>query len=479
MASAALPALELREVRTDDPVAAALLEAYADELEGRGVQRECYRSETLAHEYEPPHGTFVVAYDQDGEAVGCGGIRPLDDDGAAELKRMYIAPSARGSGHGARLLTALEGEARRLGYARLRLDTAAELHEAQALYRRSGYADIPDYNGNSAAAYWMEKDLAADEGGGRARTDGGPADGTDRARVAVPPAWLVWLALSAIYLIWGSTYLAIRVMVETVPPLLGAGVRFFIAGVVFYAVLRMRRGAAAVRFTRANLLAAFAAGSLLCFGGNGLVTIAEQDVPSALAAVVIASVPLWIVVFRRFSREKIPGATLLGVLVGFGGVGILMLPGEQPDGASIGGILLIVLAAACWATGSYYPRRWPLPSDVFLSAALQMVTAGALMVVVGLVVGEGGDVHVSEFSGRSIAGFAWLVTAGSLVAYTAYVWLLQNAPISKVATYAYVNPVVAILLGWWLLSETITATMIVGASVIIASVMLVVTRQTT
>jgi drug/metabolite transporter (DMT)-like permease len=288
----------------------------------------------------------------------------------------------------------------------------------------------------------------------------------------------VWIALGSIYLIWGSTYLAIRVMVETVPPLLGAGFRFLIAGAVFYVVLRWRRGADAVRFTRANLWATTAAGTLLCFGGNGLVTVAEQNVPSGIAATLIASVPLWIILFRRLSNDPINRIALLGVLIGFAGVGVLMLPGERPDGVPFGSMLVVVAAAACWAIGSYYPRRWPLPADVFLSTALQMLTSGVVMIVVGAVFGEFGSVDVSGFSLESIAGFVWLVTAGSLVAYTAYVWLLKNAPISKVSTYAYVNPVVAIFLGWILLDESITGTIVIGATLIVASVALVVSRET-
>ena len=296
--------------------------------------------------------------------------------------------------------------------------------------------------------------------------------------VAPQRDWLVWGALLSIYLIWGSTYLAIRVMVETVPPLLGAGFRFLVAGAIFYAFLRWRRGAAAVRFSRANLLAATVAGTLLCFGGNGLVTIAEQHVPSGIAATLIASVPLWIIVFRRISRDPINRVALLGVLIGFAGVAVLMLPGERPAGLTIGPMLVVVLAAICWATGSYYPRRWPMPADAMLSTALQMITAGAVMVVLGAIFGEFGQVDVTQFSAKSIAGFVWLVTAGSLVAFTAYVWLLKNAPISRVATYAYVNPVVAIFLGWALLSENITSTIVIGGTLIIASVALVVSRET-
>ena len=370
---------------------------------------------------------------------------------------MYVVPEARGRGLGARLLQRLEDEARRLGYRRLRLDTGAALTPAQGLYRRAGYHEIPDYNGNKAASFWFEK-----------RLDAGSA---------AAPDWLIWLALGSIYLIWGSTYLAIRVMVETVPPLLGAGFRFLIAGAIFYLFLRLRRGAAAMRFNARELLAASVAGTLLCFGGNGLVTVAEQHVPSGIAATLIASVPLWIILFRRLSKDPINRVALIGVLVGFAGVGVLMLPGERPHGLSIGPMLVVVLAAALWAIGSYYPRSWPLPRDVFLSTSLQMVTSGAVMIVVAAVTGEFGEVDPGGFSTKSVAGFIWLVTAGSLVAYTAYVWLLKNAPISKVSTYAYVNPVVAIFLGWLLLNETITGTIVLGATLIVAAVALVVSRD--
>jgi drug/metabolite transporter (DMT)-like permease/GNAT superfamily N-acetyltransferase len=450
---------DVRLVRTSAPDAAALLQSYAGEMEERFAGREPCRVDTNAHEYVPPEGSFLVVYDDD-EPIACAGIRQLPD-GSGEVKRMYVAPEARGRGVGRRLLERLEDEARALGYTRLRLDTGAQLNEAQELYRSAGYIEIDDYNGNSAASHWFEKQLVPEEEG--------PAE------EAQP--WLVWLALGSIYLIWGSTYLAIRVMVETVPPLLGAGFRFLIAGAVFYAFLVARRGFAAVRFSAPELLAATAAGTLLCFGGNGLVTVAEQDVPSGIAATLIASVPLWIILLRRLSRDPINRIALVGVLIGFAGVGVLMLPGERPAGLSVGPMLVVVLAAVCWAIGSYYSRRWQLPRDTMLSTSLQMLTAGAVMVVVGGVFGEFGSVHPGDFSTKSIAGFVWLVTAGSLVAYTAYTWLLKNAPISKVATYAYVNPVVAIFLGWLLLNETITGTIVVGATLIVASVALVVSRE--
>jgi drug/metabolite transporter (DMT)-like permease/GNAT superfamily N-acetyltransferase len=452
---------EVRVLRTTAPDAASLLQSYAEEMEERFAGREPCRVDTAADEYVPPQGTFLVVY-EDEQPIGCAGIRRLPD-GTGELKRMYVAPDARGRGVGRRLLEQLEDEARALGYKRLRLDTGSQLNEAKALYRSAGWHEIGDYNGNTAASHWFEKQLEPDRG-------------DESAEDAQP--WLVWLALGSIYLIWGSTYLAIRVMVETVPPLLGAGFRFLIAGAIFYVFLAARRGLRAMRFTAPELLGAFAAGTLLCFGGNGLVTVAEQHVPSGIAATLIASVPLWIILFRRLASDPINRIALLGVLVGFAGVGVLMLPGERPAGLSIGPMLVVVAAAACWAIGSYYGRGWTLPRDTMLSTSLQMLTSGALMVVVGAGFGEFGDVDPGGFSAKSIAGFVWLVTAGSLVAYTAYTWLLKNAPISKVATYAYVNPVVAIFLGWILLDETITGTIIVGATLIVASVALVVSRET-
>ena len=456
MATATDPGI--RPVATTHPDAAALLRSYAEEIEERFAGREPCRVETKADEYVAPDGAFLVAYDDD-QPVACAGLRRLPD-GSGEVKRMYVVPDARGRGLGRRLLERLEDDARELGYTRLRLDTGAQLTEAKQLYRSAGYHEIDDYNGNTAASHWFEKQLVPDDG----------------SREEAQP-WLVWLALGSIYMIWGSTYLAIRVMVETVPPLLGAGFRFLIAGAIFYGFLVAKRGIRAVGFTGRELLAAFAAGTLLCFGGNGLVTVAEQDVPSGIAATLIASVPLWIILFRRVSRDPINRIALVGVLIGFAGVGVLMLPGERPAGLSIGPMLVVVAAAACWAIGSYYGRGWGLPRDTMLSTSLQMVTSGALMVVVGAGFGEFGDVDPGSFSTKSIAGFIWLVTAGSLVAYTAYTWLLKNAPISKVATYAYVNPVVAIFLGWILLDETITGTIIVGASLIVASVALVVSRE--
>ncbi len=290
-------------------------------------------------------------------------------------------------------------------------------------------------------------------------------------------AGMLWAALATIYLVWGSTYLAIRVMVETMPPLLAAGLRFAVAGAIFWVVLRLAAGAERVRVTRRQVAGAGLIGLLLPFGGNGLVTIAEQDVPSGLAALIIGSVPLWVVLMRGAHGDRVPRATLVGVLVGFAGLAVLVLPGDRPGDAPLWGVLVIVVASISWAAGSFYSQSVPQPADAFAATAWQMMLGGAAMLVVGVIAGEANDVHVSEFSGDSIAAFTYLIFAGSLLAFTAYVWLLRNAPISTVATYAYVNPVIAIVLGALILSEEVTVATVVGALAIVLSVASVVRRE--
>jgi len=282
-----------------------------------------------------------------------------------------------------------------------------------------------------------------------------------------------------VYLIWGSTYLAIRVMVEDVPPLLGAGARFLLAGAGLLAALAARRTTqASPRVPRAQLAAAALVGVLLPAGGNGLVTVAERDVPSGLAALLIASVPLWVVVLRAtVARERIGLPTLVGVLLGFAGVAVLLLPGSRPAGATAAGVLLVLVAAVSWATGSFLSPRLTLPAHPLVNTGWQMVAGGVVLVAAGLAAGEAGDVHVASFSVASVAAFAYLIVAGSLVAYTAYAWLLQHAPLSQVATYAYVNPLVAVLLGWAILGESLAGASLLGAALVVAAVALIVTRQ--
>jgi drug/metabolite transporter (DMT)-like permease len=284
-------------------------------------------------------------------------------------------------------------------------------------------------------------------------------------------------ALATIYVVWGSTYLAIRVMVETMPPLLSAGVRFAVAGAVFLLVLGLRGGAGRVRATRSQIAGAALIGTLLCFGGNGLVTVAERDVPSALAALIIGAVPLWVIVMRSMHGDRVPAVTIAGVVVGFLGLAVLLLPGDRPDDAPLGWSLVVVAASISWAAGSFYSRRTPLPDDALVSTGWQMLLGGAGMILVGSIAGEWADVDPGAFDTDSVLAFLYLIVFGSWLAFTAYVWLLKHAPISTVATYAYVNPVIAIFLGWAILEEEITGLMLAGAAAIVLSVASVVRRE--
>lgn len=298
-----------------------------------------------------------------------------------------------------------------------------------------------------------------------------------RSSHADAPAWMVWAALWTVYIVWGSTYLAIRITVETLPPFLAAGVRFLVAGVLMYGWLWFRKGTAGMKVSASQLRSTGLIGILLLLGGNGLVMIAEQEVPSGLASLIIASTPLWVILYRYLARDRVSRGTLAGVAVGFLGVAILVLPSDRPDAAPLTGILLLLIAAASWGNGSFLSSRIDMPRDPAVSTAYQMLLGGAALMLVGSVRGELVGLDVEAFSTRSIVALAYLVFMGSLVAFTAYVWVLQHAPVSKVATYAYVNPVIAIFLGWLVLSEEITTTIVAGAAVIVASVAFIVRKE--
>jgi len=314
--------------------------------------------------------------------------------------------------------------------------------------------------------------------------------GSERA-----PTWQVWLALGTVYVVWGSTYLAIKIAIETLPSLLHAGVRFLFAGLLMAGVLAARRPAA-LRVTRPQLVTAAAVGVLL-LGGNGLVVIAEEGVASSLAALLVAAVPLWIVVLRATFGDRPPAVTLAGVGVGFIGVAVLLLPGAGGH-SDLPHAALVVVASLAWAGGSYLATRRPMPANAFAATTYEMLAGGAVLLVAGLVLGaeirEGvvgivllfgllvlwaaayGGLYfaLSHTSVRSAAAFGYLVVFGSLGAFTAYAWLLGHAPVSQVATYAYVNPAVAVLLGALILGEPVTAGVLAGGAVILASVAVVV-----
>ncbi len=301
------------------------------------------------------------------------------------------------------------------------------------------------------------------------------------ARPAAPTAVAVWTALITVYLVWGSTYLAIRVVVDTAPPLLAMGARFLAAGLLLAAFLLVRRGRSALRVTRRQLGGAALVGVLLLLCGNGGVAVAEQTVPSGIAALLVAATPLWLVVLRRLARDRIARLTLVGTLVGFVGIAVLVLPGglTSPDGTPVRawGLVVVVVAAACWALGSFLSSRIPMPGDAFVATTWEMLAGGVGLLLSGSVSGELADLDLGAVSGAAWAWLAYLVLVGSLVAFSAYVWLLAHAPISLTATYAYVNPVVAVLLGALVLGEPITAAVVAGGAVVVLGVGLVVTSE--
>jgi drug/metabolite transporter (DMT)-like permease len=289
------------------------------------------------------------------------------------------------------------------------------------------------------------------------------------------PEWQIWLALGIVYVVWGSTYLAIRVMVETMPALLSGGVRHVVAGAIIFAILLFRRGPRAFRLRRSELIGGALVGLLLLLGGNGLVVLGEREVPSGLTALIVAVVPLCVVVLRWMFREKVATGTILGVVAGFVGVAILIIPEGVTGRVDVVSMLMIVGAAISWSIGSFMSRRLDMPHDPLASTGVQMLVGGVALLATGALTGE--TVRPEEFSTESLLSLGYLIVFGSVLAYTAYTWVLIHASVSRVSTYAYVNPVVAVFLGWLLLRETVDLTMIIGAAVIIVSVWMVIRTE--
>lgn len=275
-------------------------------------------------------------------------------------------------------------------------------------------------------------------------------------------------ALGALYLIWGSTYLAIRFAIDSLPPFLMAGVRFALAGAVLYA---WSRSTGAPRPTRANWRAATLVGGCLLFAGNGGVVWAEQRVESGVAALLVTAVPLWMALLDWLRTGRRPGWRVgAGLLIGFAGVSVLVRPGAgggtiDPLGA---GVLLV--ASFCWAWGSLASKRLPLPSSPLLTTAMEMLAGGGLLLLASLVAGEPGGFDPGAVTTRSLVALGYLIAFGSLVGFTAYIWLLRVAPPALVGTYAYVNPIVAVVLGWAFAGEPLTARTLVAAAIIVTGV---------
>jgi drug/metabolite transporter (DMT)-like permease len=275
----------------------------------------------------------------------------------------------------------------------------------------------------------------------------------------------VWTALATVYVIWGSTYLGIYYAGHTIPPLFAASTRFIASGSIMAGVVTLRGGS--LRTSRRALASCAVVGCLLP-GANAILFFAERNVPTGLASLIIASVPLWLVVLR-LTRERLPWQLLAGVGIGFVGVAVVAQPS---GGARWWGIALCVCSALMWAMGSFLSSRLTMPADPLAATSLEMLTGGLVMLPISVF-----TVHHFSPSASSIAGWIYLVTIGSVVGYTAYVWLLANAPLGLVSTYAFVNPVVAITLGVIFRGEQLSWRLLIGAVIVVGAVALVVRRE--
>ena len=288
-----------------------------------------------------------------------------------------------------------------------------------------------------------------------------------------PSRALIILAFAAVYIIWGSTYLGIRLAIQTLPPFLMAAMRFLIAGGILF-IVSIFNGA---RFHQsfANWRRALLIGALLLLCGNGGVTWAEKYVASSLAALLVATEPLWVVIFNWALSHRRPNArVLLGIFVGLAGVALLVSDGlghSEKTGLISAGVVL--LSSLAWASGSVYSNRNPIDAPTSMASGMQMLAGGGWLFLLALVTGDVKRLNLEHASWTSIGAFAYLTIFGSLVVFTAYSWLLKNVTPARAATYAYVNPVVAVLLGWSIAAEPLTSKMILAAAIIVGSVVLI------
>jgi drug/metabolite transporter (DMT)-like permease len=293
-------------------------------------------------------------------------------------------------------------------------------------------------------------------------------------RARRPPPWLIWVALGTVYVVWSTTYLAIRIANETLPPLVAAGTRFVIAGSVLL-LLTIRRGdAAGDPVGRTQWWAAFAVGALLIAGGNGSVVLAERTVPSGTVALIFAVVPLWIALWDRFAGEQgLPLRIGAGLVFGFAGAALLV-DDARIGGVPLSGLLLAVGASVSWAAGSLVARGARLPHRPFVGNAMVMIAGGAISLAWGFVRGEAALIRPDRFSAESVLAISYLVVFGSWIAFSAYLWLLRNARTSLVATYAWVTPMLAVYLGHLLKDEPLRGRSVIAGAVVLAAVALTV-----
>ena len=293
---------------------------------------------------------------------------------------------------------------------------------------------------------------------------------------------LTWLSLWTVYLIWGSTYFAIAYVIESMPPLLAMGIRFLIAGLLLALIISLRQGTSELKIPRAELKSSLLMGFLLLGFGIGTVSIAQAYVPSGIVALIIAALPLWIAIFRTISGERLVKLSWLGLVIGFAGVALLLKPGSITPVSDIENsklflfMLLVLLGNIGWALGTFLAPRFPLPKNTLVFTAYEMLAGGVSLTLAGFIKGE----SISDFLDATSWSWLWffyLVFFGSIAAYTAYLWLVANAPVSLTATYAYVNPIIAVALGAIFLDELITSAYAIGGLIILIGVILVVSVE--
>ncbi|NBP42672.1 MAG: EamA family transporter [Actinobacteria bacterium] len=293
---------------------------------------------------------------------------------------------------------------------------------------------------------------------------------------------LTWISLWTVYLIWGSTYFAIAYVIESMPPLLAMGIRFLLAGLLLSLIIALRNGRGELKIAPGELKTSLVMGFLLLGFGIGTVSIAQEFVPSGIVSLIIAALPLWIAIFRTISGERLAKISWLGLAIGFAGVALLLKPGSITPVNEIANsklflfMLLVLLGNVGWALGTFLAPRFPLPKNTLVFTAYEMLAGGISLSLAGFIKGE----SISDFLDATLTSwlwFAYLIIFGSIAAYTAYLWLVANAPVSLTATYAYVNPIIAVALGAIFLDELITSAYAIGGLIILVGVILVVSVE--
>ena len=295
---------------------------------------------------------------------------------------------------------------------------------------------------------------------------------------------MTWISLWTVYIIWGSTYFAIAYVIETMPPLLSMGLRFLIAGIILVLLISLTQGAKELAVPAMEIRTSAVLGFLLLGFGIGNVSIAEAHVPSGIVALIIAAMPLWIAIFRFISGERPSRRTWLGLAIGFIGVALLLKPGSVQAVSNEGPstvvffMCMVLFGNIGWALGTFIAPKFPIPKNALVFTAYELLAGGVSLTIAGFIKGES-FTDVFDGSTWSWLWLGYLITFGSIVAYSAYLWLIQNAPVSLTATYAYVNPIIAVALGAIFLGEVITVNYAVGGAIIVLGVLLVVSAERT